>query len=224
MRTALNSFKADSKLPLSSNVIGNIICGCMDVAYAVQENCTPAKVRAGFSNCGQCLLDFNKLMQQSFQVLSVEDIQRLKSAVNDDVEVFLLQGYLREVNLEASEIPTNSNSLRDDQPIQNQRATLLIHHEVLERHIARKNCGLNIGNMIIDCPDSATRSQLKKASAMIGRIEASERKREVERLRKAGQSVEEAKMEKELKKQEKRKRDEQRQQDIVDARLMLFKS
>lgn len=223
IRAALAALKADSNISLTSSTVTDIVFGCMDIVFAVRESCTSAKIKAGFSDCGQYPLDFDKLMRRSYVEVSDEMLDHLKLNIDRDVGIFLQNGFLSERDLDASQIPTNSDSLRDELPIQNQRAVLVTNVGVRSRHVSRQNSGLDIGNTIVDCPDSATRSQLKKASSMIGKIHASEIRKEAERSRKATQSVEESKIEKERKKEDKRRKDEKRQAEIMDAKLMLFK-
>ncbi len=223
IRQTIQGFISESNVSLTAARITNISMGCMEIVNAVAAKATAANVKLGFEICGQYPLSFETVMSRTQSNVTAKELQDMKTHIIRDIDLFLEQGYLTEQQLEASEIPTNDDSNRDQAPIQNQRAVLITHPRVRDRHRERQNNGLDLGDLILDSDTRGQRQQFKEAATRIGNIEkATSRKEEAQKL-KDSKTKAELNAEKELKKAQKRQRDEERAHNDARAKVLLYK-
>lgn len=199
--TVLAELQERHSIAIGSEQKKKIAHGAISVARAAQEVVRPRLIEAGFTDCGQYPLNFEKLMNQCYTTLTPEVLKTLRAAEDANVEYFLEHGYLSEEQMTLTGIPICDGERgipRDQAVLHHQRAVLLTHDATRERHQEYVNRGLPLGDTIATAAmPKEQKAQAQKDIKLVARVTASEKKKEDNRLRKEQQTEEEKAEEKE---------------------------
>jgi hypothetical protein len=225
---ALNQLETDFGVIVPSGQKSKVAYGCIASLAAIQDVIRPRLIQAGFAECGQFPLDFNKLMKQCYSDITPAQLQAMSNSTNDDVEYFLAHGHLSEEQLDKSAVPSsdiNRSVPRDQGPLNHQRAVLLTHVNTVTRREDYVNSGLPLGNAITDAslpkPD---KNQLKKDAKLISSLQKREAKQKEEKERKEKMTEEEKAAEKRTKALASAAKKEKKEAEIQSARARLAKA
>lgn len=221
IKAFIRNFETHYSIKLSSEHIDKICVGCVTVVRAIQDMSNPSKIIEGFKTTGQYPLDYFKLMNQCYKKATLEELTDIRKHETAHIAAFRENGMVPGEELELSEIPTNTEKERDNLPIHNQRAALITHENIRERHIERINSGMPLGNSIVDCQNRQDRMELQRAAKLIQSMDARAKKTNDERIRKAQMTPEEKAAEKEAKRLKSIERKAEKTNRVEQARNLL---
>jgi len=219
--SAITEFEKENSIQVGSEYKGKIAQGCVVITRAMQDGQISSHVRRGFEDCGQFPLSFHAIMKQCFKAITFQDMQAMEMASIKDVEYFKQHGFITDEILEQSHpalVSDHSNKPRDQRPLQNQRATVVNHLEVINRYLQVKNRGEPIGEALLEKGNQNKNLDLQKALKIVEGKRLQDAKKDNEKKRMAELSQEEKDREKEAKRKKtaenKKKKEEKYEQSL----------
>jgi hypothetical protein len=201
---------------MTADYVLKVAEGCCAITRAMQEGQICKHIRKGFADCGQYPLSFRKIMKQCFTYIPDKDLKEVEELSEEHVKIFQQHGHITD------EVLANAHPIfrtdyedtmpRDQRPIQNQRAIIINHREVVERFIEYRNGGEHIGDALINQADPNKRRKLQNAIKVVQRRRSQEEAKKRKALEAARLSDEEkrvAKEEREKKAREKKRKTEE---------------